>query len=153
MSRKLSDEVITARMVELRNLRTLHARDRRQIAELKAENKELRQLLTQALEQNKTQAIQIAQLQTMVFGKKKRPMGGTPIAPLVFPPAKQPRPADSYRRPIPPASAVTQEVAVPLPDTCTCGGGFDQNKTTIHERYEEDIPLPELTPDYKAKQS
>jgi transposase len=40
-------------------------------------------------------------------------------------------------------------VALLLPATCTCGGCFDQTKTTIHERYEEDIPLPELTSNYQ----
>ncbi|QQS19773.1 hypothetical protein IPL85_05925 [Candidatus Saccharibacteria bacterium] len=112
MTRKLSDDVITARMVELRNLRKLHAHDRIQIAELKAENKELRQLLNQALEQNKTQAIQIAELQTMVFGKKKRPPTGTavPVQPEI---QKLPRTKASYRRPIPPATAIMNEVVIP----------------------------------------
>ncbi|HSW77183.1 MAG TPA: transposase [Candidatus Chromulinivoraceae bacterium] len=160
MSRKLTDDVIASRMVELRNLRKLHVRDRRQIAELKAENKviraenvELRQLLAQALEKIDAQAIQIAELQTMVFGKKKRPpAGGTPaVTPTLFALPKQPRSKDSYRRPLPPASAVTQEVALPLPATCACGGHFNPNKTTIHERYEEDIPLPELTRDYQPQ--
>ena len=153
MARRLSDDVVAARMVELRNLRTLHAHDRKQIVELKTDNQELRQLLNQALEQNKTQAIQIAELQTMVFGKKKKPpMGGTPIpVPDLAAAPKQPRSPDSYRRPAPPASAVTMEVVAPLPETCACGGGFDQKRTTVHERYEEDIPLPELTPNYQAK--
>lgn len=152
MSRtKLTDTVIAARMVELRNLRKLHAHDRKQIAELKAENKVLRQLLTQALEKIDTQAIQIAELQTMVFGKKKRPpAGGTPaVAPNLFALPKQPRDRESYRRPIPPASAVTSEVVVLLPATCVCGGHFDSDTVEIHDRYEEDIPLPELTPHYQ----
>ncbi|HEU5187648.1 MAG TPA: hypothetical protein VFT87_04035 [Candidatus Saccharimonadales bacterium] len=51
----------------------------------------------------------------------------------------------------PPASSVTTEVAVPLPAACACGGSFDQSKTTTHVRYEEDIPLPEVTPSYQAK--
>jgi transposase len=139
-------------MVELRNLRSLHAHDRKQITELRTDNQELRQLLTQALEQNKTQAIQIAELQTMVFGKKKRPpMGGTPIGADLTAEAKKVRSKDSYRRPIPPASAVTKEVALPLPTVCACGGSFDLVTISTHERYEEDIPLPELTPGYQAK--
>lgn len=148
MTRRLSDDVIAARMVELRNLRKLHAHDRKQIAELKAENQELRQLLAQALEKIDTQAIQIAELQTMVFGKKKRPpAGGTPAIP---PLPRQFRSKDSYRRPVPPVSAVTQEVALPLPDTCACGGRFDPDTISVHERYEEDVPLPDLTPDYQS---
>src|SRR5215207_3376420 len=147
MARRLSDDVVTARMVELRNLRRLHAHDRKQIAELKAElatvkaeNMQLKQVVA-------TLQIQMAELQAMVFGKKKRPpMGGTPIAP----PAKQPRSPDSYRRPLPPAHAVTTEMALPLPAACTCGGSFDSTSITTHERYEEDMPLPGLTPDYQA---
>jgi transposase len=161
MSRtKLTDQEIAARMVELRNLRKLHAHDRKQITTLKARVKVLEQekaddrAYFEALIQK--QAIQIAELQTMVFGKKKRPpMGGTPIGvdtQLDSPSAsQQPRSKDSYRRPVPPASAVTKEVAVPLPVICSCGGRFNQTKTTVHERYEEDIPLPELTEDYQPR--
>lgn len=99
------------------------------------------------------QAIQIAELQTMVFGKKKwPPTGGTPAEiPESFVTLKQPRSKGSYRRPLPPASAVTKEVAVPLPATCSCGGVFDPDTVAIHERFEEDIPLPELTPDYQSR--
>src|SRR2546430_2404131 len=152
MARRLSDDVVAARMVELRNLRILHAHDRKQIAELKTDNQELRQLLNQALEQNKTQAIQIAELQTMVFGRKKKPpMGGMPIGADPTVEAKKVRSKGSYRRPIPPVSAVTEEVVVPLPEVCTCGNSFDPSCTVIHERYEEDIPLPKLTPDYQPR--
>ncbi len=150
--KKLTDTEIAARMVELRNLRQLHAHDREQIATLKARVRVLEQekandrAYFESLIQK--QAIQIAELQTMVFGRKKRPpMGGTPIGS----PAKQPRSPDSYRRLLPPASAVTAEVAVPLPAVCACGGSFDAAKTAMHIRYEEDIPLPELTPGYQAK--
>lgn|GEM_PF-1296530 len=115
--KKLTDQEVTVRMAELYNLRKLHAHDRKQIVSLKQRVRTLEQekaddrAYFEALIQK--QAIQIAELQTMVFGKKKRPpMGGTPIGidPTV---AKKVRPKDSYRRPIPPASAVTQEVVVP----------------------------------------
>lgn len=154
--RRLSDETVAARMVELYNLRRLHARDRAQIAALKADNKalraenaELRQLLTAAQAQIQTQAIQIAELQTMVFGKKqKRPPTGTvvPVLPTEPLPARS---AASYRRPLPPAHSVTKEVVIPLPETCACGGTFNADSVTLHDRFEEDIPLPELTPDYQ----
>lgn len=156
MSRvRLSDETIAARLVELRNLRLLHARDRKQIAQLKsdnkqlkAENQELRQLLDRALAQNKTQAIQITELQTMVFGKKKRPPTGTLVPALPALPIP-PRKASTYRRLIPPTAAITREELVPLPNHCVCGGRFKQ--VTTHARYVEDIPLPDLTPDYQPQ--
>ena len=46
---------------------------------------------------------------------------------------------------------MTTEVALPLPAVCACGGHFSPGTITIHERYEEDIPLPELTPDYHSR--
>lgn len=148
-NKKLTGKEIATRMVELRNLRKLHTHDRQQIIELKAENKELRQLFGAAQEHLQTQAIQIAELQSMVFGRKKRPpTGGTPIEtdPLFSAP---PRTRDSYHRPVPPARAITNEVSLSLPDHCTCGGSFKD--ITAHVRYEEDIPLPDVTPEYRSK--
>jgi hypothetical protein len=54
--RTLSDDIIVARMVEWHNLKKLHTHDRKQIAQLKAENKELRAIVA-------TQAATIATLQ------------------------------------------------------------------------------------------
>jgi transposase len=151
MTKALTKSEVARRMTELRNLQQLHRHDREQISDYAkalriadAENTELKQIVA-------TLQIQVAELQTMVFGKKKRPPGGTAI--LVVPPvvAKQVRSKASYRRPLPPAVAITTEVAVPLPETCTCGGSFDQSKTTTHERFVQDIPLPALTPDYQAQ--
>jgi len=45
MTQKLSDAVIEARMIEWRNLKALHQKDRLQIRQLKAENKQLKQEL------------------------------------------------------------------------------------------------------------
>ncbi len=153
MSRKkLTDTEVTTRLQELRNLRKMHAHDREQIGRLKAENAALRTLVADQQTIIDTFKIQIAELQTMVFGKKKRPpTGGTPVVTDLFVTPKQPRGKASYRRPLPPASTITLEVALPLPDTCTCGGSFDQTSVTNHDRYQEDVPLPELTPGYQAQ--
>lgn len=148
--RKLTDQEIKERLVEGRNYKRLYGELKPKFDELKAENTELRRLLQQALDQNKTQAIQIAELQQMVFGKKKKPPTGT-VVPVLPESPRLPRSKDSYRRPMPPATAITTTVVVPLPADCTCGGSFDQSRTTVHERYEEDIPLPDLTPEYHAK--
>ena len=146
-NKRLSDEVIASRMVELRNFRKLHATDRQHIRELKAENVALRALVAEQQVVIETLKIQIAELQTMVFGRKRKPPTGHHI-PELPKPAVLPRANGSYRRPLPPVQAITAEELVPLPETCTCGGSF--KKITNHERYEEDIPLPELTEDYQA---
>jgi transposase len=149
---KLSDEQIKQKLIEGRNYKRLYTDHKfkcdETTSQLKQDNTELRQLLSQALNQNQTQAIQIAELQTMVFGKKRKPPTGH-----YLPTAHTPklRGKDSYRRPIPPATAITTEVAVPLPTTCACGGNFTQTSLSTHERFTEDIPLPVLTGSYQAK--
>jgi hypothetical protein len=76
MPKRLSDEEIRIRMVELRNLRRLHKQDqqvkselRNEIKKLKVENKELRTAV-------ETLKIQMVELQNMVFGKKRKPPTG-----------------------------------------------------------------------------
>jgi transposase len=151
---KLSDSQIQQKLQEGRNYKRLYGELKVRFDELAAEHRQCSQLLADQQAVIETLKIQIAELQTMVFGKKKRPpMGGTPIGAdqVALGTPKQPRTKDSYRRPVPPATAITTEVAVPLPGVCVCGGNFDPSSVTTHERYEEDIPLPELTPGYNAK--
>jgi transposase len=146
--KRLSDEVIAARMVELRNLRKLHAasRQREGLKDVRIHDLEIVSATQQATIE--TLLIQVAELQTMVFGKKKRPPTGTAIPVDILSSPKPPRTKNSYRRPLPPATAITTTEQVPV-GRCPCGG--ELQNITQHERYQEDIPLPELTPDYQAK--
>ena len=148
---KLTDQDIQVRLQEGRNYKKLYTELKVRFDEVKKENKQLKEQLAEAHAKLDTQAIQIAELQTMVFGKKKKPpTGGTPVASLFIPTAKPPRTKASYKRPIPPTAAITTEVTVSLPSACSCGGSFNQASISTHERYEQDIPLPELTKDYQA---
>ena len=89
-------------------LKTLNAKLRNRVAELETANAGLQQQLN-------TQAIQIAELQTMVFGKKRQHPTGTPSTNYNLPAApKPPRTKDSYSRPLPPASAITKTTGVPV---------------------------------------
>ena len=150
--RKLTDKQIQQKLAEGRNYKRLYfeLKDRydKVTSELKAENEALKEQLAVAHAKLDTQAIQIAELQAMVFGKHKRPPTGTAV-PAQLVASKKPRTKASYRRPLPPASAITSSVSVPLPETCTCGGKL--KSVSEHERYQEDIPLPELTANYQAK--
>jgi len=86
--KKLTNTDIADRMVELRNLRKLHTHDRTQIGQLKAENMALRALVSEQQAAIETLKMQMTELQTMVFGRRRKPpMGGTPIVPN----PKQPR--------------------------------------------------------------
>lgn len=145
--KKLSDTEIKRRLVSLTNLERLHANDQLTKAKLRAENKQLKAENQALKDRVATLEIQIAELQAMVFGKKKKPPTGH-YAPDLPKPVPKPRNKNSFRRPLPPASAITAEEVIPLPETCTCGGMF--KNVTIYERFEEDIPLPGLTKDYQA---
>lgn len=145
---KLSDDVVAARMVELRNLRTAHVRDRKRIVSLKAENKQLRSDLTKLktlfLETTERQQARIEELEAMVFGRK--PVSSTG-AKTTHTPAV--RAAASYRRPIPPAAAVTAEAHHGITHCHRCGHVLTDKREAI--RYEEDIVLAALAPDTPHK--
>lgn len=133
---KLTDEQVKQKLIEGRNYKRLYTELKVRFdiitGQLKQENAELCALLNQALEQNQTQAIQIAELQTMVFGRKNRfRSGGGHKLP------GPPRDAASYRRPLPPTSAITNEAHHAI-DVCKhCGDPLVDKKT--YTRYEEDI--------------
>ena len=144
---KLSETQIKQRLQEARNYKRLYYEQHTLNQELKDLVRRLETKLDEVEQHNRTQAIRITELETMVFGKKRKPPTGHHASGLPKPEPKQ-RTKDSYRRPIPPAHAITTTVTIPLPDTCVCGGSF--KNITTHDRWEEDIPLPELTQDYQA---
>jgi len=140
----LTKQEINARMIELRNLRKLYGAQKvrikkleTQITLLKQENRELRAhnaFLTATVSDLK---LQMEELRTMVFGRKRTQVDhdDTP------PPPRVPRTADSYQRPLPKDSDITKEEHHPI-DTCThCHGAFSKREDATY--FEEDIPLPQ----------
>lgn len=133
---------------------TTEQRLRQNVARLKTTNAKLRAKVaeletTVAFQQAQidTFKIQIAELQTMVFGKRRQPptsgsSSDRPSAP------KTPRTKDSYRRPLPSANDITATTNCPV-SSCACGG--ELSDITTHDRFVEDIPLPDLTPGYQPK--
>ena len=110
---KLSEQQIKQKLQEGRNYKRLYFELKVKYDDLKAENKQLKQEL---LDQRQyfssiieTQAAQIAELQTMVFGRKNRPRsGGGHKAP------KLPRDAASYRRSKPSEDEITSKEHHPI---------------------------------------
>lgn len=149
---KLSEDQIKQRLQEGRNYKRLYTELKVRYddvtGQLEKENKELRQLVADQQARLESQAIQIAELQTMVFGKKRKPPSGGHRVPDLPKPEPKPRDESSYRRPTPPATAITATVPVPV-DRCACGG--ELTGKTEHNRYVEDIPLPGLTEAYQAR--
>ncbi len=144
---KLTDEQIRLRLQEGRNYKRLYAELKVMFDEVVKEHKQCPKLLAEQQQIIETLKVRVGELETMVFGKRRKPPTGHYLPDLPKPEVL-PRNKDSYRRPIPPASAITNEEPVLLESTCQCGGKFKE--ITTHERYVEDIPLPDLTEDYRA---
>jgi len=85
--KKLSQAEVAKRLVKLRNLEKLHSltKHRRDIqdeliANLRLLSEQQQDLLTKQDALIDSQAIRIAELEAMVFGKKKRPVDGSCIS-------------------------------------------------------------------------
>lgn len=153
MGRKLSDEEIKRRLIEGRNSKKLHAQAQISLAKLRAENKFLKAELVRINTENQATinklSLEIAQLQQMVFGKKKRVKQAYDRIKPVSKKSPLKRSSDSYRRPLPDQSEITETQKLDLDEKCSCGGNLIQTSEEV--RYLEDIPLPEMTKDYQAR--
>jgi len=148
---KLTNEQIKQKLIEGRNYKQLYGELKLRFDEVKAENKQLKQQLADLAAKYdaiiEAQAARITELETMVFGRK--PQGGSPVN---TPSGKKPkieRLASSYRRPLPPASAITNEQHYTTETCHRCGHGLTDTEEVV--RYEEDIILAALTPDVPHK--
>jgi hypothetical protein len=148
--RKLTDEQVAQKLTEGRNYKRLYFELKAMFDEERAEKKQLKQLLLETTTRLEavieTQAARITELETMVFGRK--PKGGIPakVKPL---PAKASRTAASYRRPLPPASAITTEQHHTIDACHRCGHELSAKDEAT--RYEEDIVLAALDPRLNSK--
>lgn len=145
---KLTNVQIAQKLQEGRNYKRLYFELKGSFDEVKAENKALRADNQELKEVVASLKIQVAELQAMVFGKKKRPPTATPPQDSSGSSSQPPRTKDSYKRALPSAESVTATVSVTV-SHCACGG--ELTGITEHGRYVEDLPLPELTTNYQSK--
>jgi len=138
---KLSEEQIKQKLQEGRNYKRLyfelkHKFDDAQstIKRLENDRAEDKAYFESIIE---TQAAQIAELQTMVYGRKNRFRSGGKR-----PPSGKPRDNASYRRPKPPEDEVTSEEHHPITACNHCGGQLTDKEE--YTRYVEDIILSAL---------
>lgn len=148
MPKVLSQTEIDQRLVRLRNLEKLHTKDQVIKRQLRQQVKDLQQQL-EAQEAHfekiaEDQAVRIAELEKMVFGSK--PKGGSGLTPAshidTAVKKKAKRSKDSYRRPIPPASAITAEERYTIDSCSHCSNALGDKIEAV--RYCEDIILPAL---------
>ena len=142
MPKKLSDEKIKLQLQEGRNYKRLYTELKVKYDNLKTENKQLKTELAEfeaaCATVIETQAARITELETMVFGRKKRPRsGGGHKAP------KKPRDAASYRRPKPAEDEITSEEHHSIDACHHCGGPLTDKE--VYTRFVEDIILAALS--------
>lgn len=148
MPHPLSPEEIEKRLIRLRNLDVLHEAQRFKIWRLRDENRALKKevalLRATVQEQQKTietLKLQIEELRTIVFGKKRRKEEQRNDDPQVSAQAPEPRSKASYRRTLPQEDEVTETKHHPINQCVQCGGPFsDRDQCTF---FEEDLPLPQ----------
>lgn len=145
---KLSKDEINVRMIELRNLRKLHASARARVIVLEKENKLLKErvfVLETAFIQHENiiadLRLQLEELRTIVFGKKRKKEENHDID---DPPSTQvvsSRNPESYKRTLPKEDEVTETESHTLNSCTNCNGTISKKETVIY--FVEDIPLPQ----------
>lgn len=150
MARELTKKEIYERMVELRNLRKLHAAARNRVVVLEEENKTLKARVRELEKENTALKQEVAdiryqleELKTILFGKKR--VARETVTPDTDTyddaaaedekqPPRTPRTPDSYHRPIPKEEEVTKTVHHRFPKS-------KKGKKRLRTYYVEDIPL------------
>lgn len=141
MSKRLPDEVIRKRMIEWRNLKTLHAAQGVRIKHLEAENAALKVRVKELETENaaiKTEfsdiKYQLSEMKALIFKKKRKAQDIADDDDKQDPPPKTPRSASSYKRPIPTDAEVTETIHHRFPRNNTL-------KLRTRTYFIEDIPL------------
>jgi transposase len=144
----LSHTEVTARMVELRNLRELHTAQKIRIEKLKEENKRLRMRVSILEATVATQRaliadlkLQMEELRTIVFGRKRKREENHDDTPPPEPPTPIVRTPDSYKRTVPTEDDVTEKKPHPIDACVHCHGSFSERDSVTF--FEEDIRLPQ----------
>lgn len=148
--RGLSQHEIQKRLIRLRNLEYLHELQRFKIWHLRDENRELKKEIIQlkSVVSGHEQTIndlklQIEELRTIVFGKKRKKEDGHDHtgAPPIQTNVSIPRSKESYKRKTPSEDEVTETRNHPIDRCARCHRQFSERDTVTY--VEEDIPLPQ----------
>lgn len=133
-------------MVRLRNLEYLHKVQKLRNEKLETENRQLRVRIVELESVVSSQQkmiedlkLQMEELKIMVFGKRrdKKTIDDDELDP---PKEVMERDHNSYKRPIPKDTEVTEVRDHPIDACICCHGAISKKTTTVF--FEEDIPLP-----------
>lgn len=138
---RLSEEQVKQKLQEGRNYKRLYFELKDKFDVVAEEHKQCPKLIADLTAKYdaiiETQAAQISELQTMVFGRKNRFRSGGKR-----PPTGTPRDAASYRRPKPPEDEITSEEHHAIYTCNHCGGPLTDKEE--YSRIVEDIILAAL---------
>lgn len=144
----LSAEEIGKRLFRLHNLERLHRNQKERIEKLAAENKRLWERVAVLEAENRELVavvtdlkLQLEELRTIVFGKKKKQESGNDDDAPPVSRASEPRSKASYRRALPNEDEITDTKDHPVDRCIHCGGDFSDYDRAAY--FEEDIPLPQ----------
>ena len=149
MAKELSKKEIYERMKEWRNLKKLHAAARERVVQLEEKNKKQEETIRLLQEHNEQQAhtiedlkLRVAELERMVFGRRKKKESGTDEEESSTPQDKPraPRDPSSYHRPLPKEEDITHREHHSINSCSSCGSILTDKETVVE--YEEDITLP-----------
>lgn len=150
MAFNLSENKIRQRLIEWRNLKQLHATQKKRnyqletrIKELEQENHSLKQRLDERDQLIEKLMLRIGDLEKMVFGEKKSKDGSsTNQSSSDKSTGKKQRSKGSYQRTTPTDAEVTKEKHHSVTACKHCGGKLSRFEEVV--RYVEDIILPQL---------
>ena len=137
---KLSPQEINRRMIQWRNDRMLEPQRKKRMQELEARCHALEEENTELKTMVETLLLRVEQLETMVFGRKKKPDDHDDVPPTSSGTAKKSiRSSASFRRAIPKPEDITGHTHHTLTACPDCGHALHRKQTVI--RFVEDIPL------------
>lgn len=139
---KLSPQELNRRMIQWRNDRLLEPQRQKRMQALEEENAELKTTVAAQQQMIETLLLRVEQLETMVFGRKKKPDDHDDLPPASSGTAeKSIRSSTSFRRAIPKSEDITGHMHHTLTACPDCGHALHRKQTVI--RFVEDIPLPQ----------
>lgn len=152
MTGELSKKEIYDLRQENRNLHKLHKAARTRVVFYQERDKKhveeillLKEIQTQQAGVIEHLKLRVAELERMIFGRRKKREEAPDTHDEHTPPApRAPRDPSSYHRPIPREEDVTSREHHPIKSCPDCGETLTDKETTI--AYEEDITLPPATP-------
>lgn len=148
MPLRLTKEEIRQRLIKLNNVERLHAEQKKRLKKLEEENRELKAHIAKQDAMIERLLVRVEELETKMFGRKKRQRDERNSKPPTTPPNNQDssnnqRTAKPPRRPNPREEEITEELPLISVNACKhCDGPLSEFEEVV--RFIEDIDITAL---------